>query len=220
MVMAPGDLLHRWRRMLEPWGSTDDEIEEAGQALLDRYGEPHRRYHTVEHLFEVLTMVGDLVDMAAQPAAVEFAAWFHDAVYDPRAAGGANELASEGLAVSVMGRLLVSPATIEPTRRLIGMTAGHLVQPGDIDAAVLADADLWILAAPQGRYRRYVADVRGEYGWLDDRAWRTGRSAVISGFLGRPRLFSTDRAHLALEDRARDNLGWELAALSGREAQP
>lgn len=63
-------------------------------ALVARYREPHRRYHGVAHLAAVLRTLDEL--LAPEPAspAVRFAAWFHDAVYDPTAPAGANEAAS------------------------------------------------------------------------------------------------------------------------------
>jgi len=205
--------------MLEPWGATGDDIAAAGHRILAYYAEPQRRYHTVEHLAEVLVMLGDLVDLATDPVAVELAAWFHDAVYDVAAGPGVNEAASAELAAVVLGPLRVAPPVLDATRRLIMTTAEHRPGPEDIDAGVLTDADLWILGAPRDRYRRYVEAVRQEYGWLDDAAWRAGRSAVVIGYLDRPRIYLTDRAHIAFDASARRNLASELAALGGGEAK-
>ena len=104
---------------------------------------------------------------------------------------------------------------VEEVRRLVLLTAGHEVGPGDANGAVLADADLAILAAEPDRYARYATDVRAEYGHLDDAAWRAGRAAVLRRFADRPRLYVTDRAHDRLDGLARRNLASELAGLSG-----
>ena len=143
---------------------------------------------------------------------VELAALFHDAIYDPRAAPGENERASAELARATVGD--------EEVVRLVLLTAGHDVDPDDRNGAVLADADLWVLGSPPDRYRRYAADVRAEYAFVDDDAWRAGRSAVLRGFLDRPRLYVTDRFHARLDGAARRNLVGELAALGGGEPQP
>lgn len=205
--------------MLEPWGAPPEVIARAGDAVLACYAEPHRRYHTLEHLAEVLAMVGDLVDLAREPAAVELAAWFHDAIYDPRAGPGVNEDASAHSAAEVLSEVGVPEAVIAHIRRLIAITATHSVERDDIDAAVLSDADLWILAAPRSRYGRYARDVRAEYGWLGDEMWVKGRSAVLAGFIDRKRLFATDRAHVALTAGARGNMTWELATLLGPDPE-
>jgi predicted metal-dependent HD superfamily phosphohydrolase len=52
--------------------------------LVKRHSEPHRHYHTLEHVAEVLRIAGRLSKYAAEPNAVMLAAWFHDVVYDPR----------------------------------------------------------------------------------------------------------------------------------------
>ena len=68
------DLIARWRRVV---GDGGDHVAED---LLARWSEPHRRYHDIEHLRDVLDAV-DLLDAhAADPMAVRLAAWFHDAV--------------------------------------------------------------------------------------------------------------------------------------------
>ena len=56
--------------------------------VVGRHREPHRRYHGVRHVTWVVRHVHDLagsVDVA-DLGAVTMAAFFHDAVYDPRAA--------------------------------------------------------------------------------------------------------------------------------------
>ena len=60
-----------------------DDVRAAGSALLDRYAEPHRRYHSTAHLAEVLDRIDELRGSAAFPDLVRLAAWFHDAIYDP-----------------------------------------------------------------------------------------------------------------------------------------
>src|SRR5688572_3529880 len=96
-----------------------------GQELLDRWSEPQRRYHTLHHLGAVLSIVDANARFARNLAAVRLAAWFHDAVYDPTAGGGANEEASAELAIGTLGRLGLAPALVDAVAGLIRMTAGH-----------------------------------------------------------------------------------------------
>src|SRR5688500_16407624 len=124
-------------------------------ALRARYAEPHRRYHTVEHLTEALATFEELRDLASDPGAVELALWYHDAVYDPAAPAGENEARSAALAAA--------EGCDDEVVRLILLTAGHSVGVDDANGAVMADVDLAILGAPPERYARYAADVRAEY---------------------------------------------------------
>lgn len=189
-----------------PPGAVDELIE----GLRRRYGEPHRHHHTLRHLDEVLDAVGRLADLADEPDRVRLAAAYHDAIYDPRSPS--NEHDSAELARVELGAVAVPADEAEAIARLVRTTADHEAA-ADPDAAVLADADLWILGSPPDRYRRYVRDVRAEYAHVDDDAWRAGRAAVLDRFLGRPRLYATARFHAALDGRARANLTAERATL-------
>jgi predicted metal-dependent HD superfamily phosphohydrolase len=205
-------LAERWAALLAPFAPAED-VAAAGRALLDRYAEPHRRYHTVAHLEAVVG--GLFLDLATGPVSVELAAYFHDAVYDPRAPAGANEGDSASLAAASLGSLGVPRANVHEVTRLVLTTVDHRVAPDDANGAVLNDADLAILGAPGPAYDAYVAAVRAEYGWLDDAAWRAGRAQVIESLLGRPRLFATARGSGRWEARARGNLRTELRVLRG-----
>ena len=54
------------------------------QDLVARYREPHRRYHTLQHLEECFARFDELRALAEHPRDVELAIWFHDAIYDTR----------------------------------------------------------------------------------------------------------------------------------------
>lgn len=174
------------------------------------YSEPHRHYHTLEHLGEMFRVVGRLP--VRDPGAVQLAVWFHDVVYDPRAAD--NEARSADAAADWLGPLGVPAETIANVKRLIATTA-HFTgdPPSDPDARALLDADLAILGASEQRYARYAADIRAEYAWVPDDAYRTGRAAVLESFLARPRLYFADILHAEGDAPARRNLRAELAAL-------
>jgi len=183
------------------------------EGLLARLREPHRRYHTAVHVMWVLRRVhslAHLIDHPRQLAAVELAALYHDAVYDPRRDD--NEASSADLAVSVADQLGWSTSTRHDVHRLVSATATH--RPERIDEAVLVDADLAVLGGDPRSYSAYVNGVRAEYAHVDDAAWRSGRAAVLRGFLQTDRVFHTDEMRKALETRARANMAAELAGLS------
>jgi len=219
LVRLDPELLQRWTRTAGRWGAHPAAVQAAGSAVLHRYGEPGRHYHTAEHVAEVLAALDRLVGLdapggdAAPGVAIDFAAWFHDVVHDARAVPGANEHASAGYACCVLADLGAPEPVVTETARLIRLTAEHAPDPRDVHGCVLTDADLSILGAPEGRYRRYAADVRAEYSFVADVDWRRGRSAVLEALARRPRIFLTDPARDIFEDRARRNLARELASL-------
>jgi predicted metal-dependent HD superfamily phosphohydrolase len=210
------ELARSWRALLRPFGSDADAVEREVADLLRRHREPHRRYHTTEHLAEALAAVDELADEADEAddaTAVRLAGWYHDAVYDPRSR--TSEAQSAALAAQRLPTLGVPAEVVEDVVGLIEGTAAHRPDGDDRNARVLTDADLWILGTEPGRYQRYVADVRAEYRHLDDETWRAGRSDVLDDFLGRDRIYATDRFHRAFDERARQNLAAERSALGG-----
>jgi predicted metal-dependent HD superfamily phosphohydrolase len=184
-------------------------------AVVEAWGEPHRRYHGLGHLAAVLGLVGELDSAAADPAAVRLAAWYHDVVYDPRRDD--NEAVSAGRARAGL-RGLVPPERIAEVERLVLLTAGHGAEPGDANGAVLCDADLAVLASPPEGYAAYASAVRQEYGHLSDERFTAGRITVLEHLLALPVLY---RLPVVAEDwtpRAHANLTAELTLLRRRAA--
>ncbi|MBK3534429.1 hypothetical protein JHN48_33635, partial [Streptomyces sp. MBT72] len=63
-------------------------------------------------------------------------------------------------------------------------------------------------------YAAYAAQVREEYGFVPDEAFRAGRAAVLRQLLDLPRLFRTSYGAAEWEARARHNLATELELLT------
>jgi predicted metal-dependent HD superfamily phosphohydrolase len=156
-------------------------------------------------------VAGKLADAATDPAAVHLAIWSHDAVYDPRATD--NEERSAALALERLRPLGVPDHTLLHVAAMIRATAHTAVDEVNADTAVLLDADLAILSAEERRYARYAADIRREYAWVHEAAYRTGRMKVLEGFLARPRIYRTERMHAAADEAARANLRMEIERL-------
>ena len=209
-MTADPELTTRWTSLLARSGLVDDGLL---ADLLGRYGEPHRRYHGVAHVAAVVRQVEELATQVAldRPEAVLFAAWFHDAVYDPRAAD--NERRSADLAREALAARGADGALTARVEDLILATATHVPDTeGDLEAEVLLDADLAILAAPAAEYDRYAAAIREEYAFVPEDAFRAGRRRVLESLLAEP-LFRTQPMR-ALEQAARDNVSRELQTLS------
>jgi predicted metal-dependent HD superfamily phosphohydrolase len=184
-------------------------------ALIAAWSEPHRRYHGLAHLAAVLGLVAQLDAAATDPAAVRLAAWYHDAVYDP--AGPDNEAVSAQRARAGL-RGLVPDERIAEVERLVLLTAGHDLTPGDANGAVLCDADLAVLAGPPEAYAAYASAVRSEYGHLSDEVFTAGRIAVLEQLLALPALYRLPVVAGEWTPRARANLTAELALLRSRAA--
>ncbi len=75
-----------WRQLWNGLGIRDPDPALLS-ALLARYSEPHRKYHTLEHLDACLGNFALVRDQATHPSEVELALWFHDAIYEIPARG-------------------------------------------------------------------------------------------------------------------------------------
>jgi predicted metal-dependent HD superfamily phosphohydrolase len=180
------------------------------------YRQPGRHYHGLAHIEALLMLVREHRAEIADPQAVEAAVWFHDAVYDSRRSD--NEARSAALAAEKLASR-VDPARLARIVAMIEATATHALpdlgnEAANGDAALFLDMDLSILGAPKGAFDSYEAAVRREYAWVDDKAWRSGRTAVLRKFLSRPHIFHTETFRQRFEARARKNIQRSIVALT------
>lgn len=176
------------------------------EALVEKYTEPHRAYHNLDHIGDCLHLLESVRGLLTQPAETELAIWFHDAIYDTRQPD--NEARSAEWAETVLHQ---NGAPVETARRI-----GHLIRltthqnPQLIgDGAVLCDIDLAILGAEKPRFDAYDAAIRLEYNWVPEDVFRRERGRVLAGFLALPRIYHSQFFYEQLEQRARANL-WRV----------
>lgn len=180
------------------------------ERLLACYSEPHRKYHTLQHLEECLNQLQPAVELAQHPAEVELALWFHDAVYALQRQD--NEQQS---ALWAQREILAGGGSPEVADRVFAlvMATRHAVLPESADERLLVDIDLSILGAPPVRFDEYERQIRAEYSWVPAWMFRRKRRAVLQEFLKRSPLFSTDHFRSQLEAQAGDNLRRSMAQL-------
>lgn len=193
----------RLEQLWTPYAGDTAPARAEWAALIERWSEPQRAYHTLEHLLLMLEL------LAANGASAEImlAAWYHDAVYDPRSSS--NEADSAALAAAALPGLGLGHLA-ERVSELVLRTTAHDGDDLDEQTALLLDADLAILGQPPALYLRYVEGVRREYAHVPDDEFRAARGAILAGFLGRERIYRTP-AFTGLERAARANIAAELA---------
>lgn len=201
----------RWRRTWRELGRPDG-AEALYHRLVACWSEPHRHYHTLQHLDECLDLFEEFRGQALRPAEIELALWFHDAFYDPRQSDNEERsadwagacLLDAGLAAAVAGRV---HALVLATR--------HEAIPQDADARLLVDVDLAILGSDPRRFDESDEQIRLEYAHVPEDEFRTGRRRVLGEFLARPQLYGTDAFQARFGRQARENLTRSLARLAG-----
>lgn len=201
-----------WQALGMAIGADGDQWQGVLSRLIARWSEPHRTYHDVRHLEDVLLAL-DQLSVRGEDIASEtlLAAWFHDAVYqgDP-----SDEAESAALAVSELQQVGLDSGLMDRVREHILATSpsNEITDPPPVLAHLL-DADLWIFAAGRERYEGYRDAVRAEYAHVSEADFAVGRAAILRGYLERPRIYFTPFAQELWEARARRNLSRELGLL-------
>ncbi len=189
-------------------------IAQADQALLrtlvGRYSEPHRAYHTLQHLDACFTHFAAVRHLATYPQEVELALWFHDAVYlvrDPD-----NEQKSADWASSALLAAGGSAISAQRVHAMV-MATGHGTVPQSNDEAILLDVDLAILGATPQLFDAYEAQVRQEYASVPQTSFRSGRRRILQQFVAREQIYNTEYFSTRYETQARANLQRSIALL-------
>jgi len=202
MTMNPSQLRTAW---LAAWqGLGVQRPDEALFAeLLTRHREPHRAYHTLQHLGECLDWLAAQGGQANRPAEVAIALWFHDAIYDVQAHD--NEQRSADWAERA---LLAAGVPDEVAGRIHAMVMAtrHDAPPAGGDVRLLVDIDLAILGAAPERFAQYERQIRIEYAHVPAADFEKRRREILGAFLARDPLYRTPSMRTALEAAAHRNL--------------
>lgn len=199
----------RWRRLMASLelGPSEPTFE----ALAAAYAEPQRHYHNQTHIADCLALLDEVRSAAAQPAEVELALWFHDAVYNTRAFD--NETRSADWAVTVLKEAGAEDAVAARVAGHIRATE-HDADPPLGDAALVVDIDLSILGRPPAAFDAFDQAIRKEYAWVPGFLYRRTRRQILEGLLDRPVLYTTPALRARFEARARANLERALGRLA------
>ena len=175
------------------------------QLLIAAYNEPQRKYHTEQHLKECLSIFNDHRALAEEPAEVEMALWFHDAIYDIKATGGKNEDQSADWAVEELQKANVAPERVARIKDHI-LATKHSALPRGADQQLLVDIDLAILGAQPERFAEYEQQVRQEYHHVPGLIFNWKRKQILKAFLARSPIYATPELNAIFEQQARQNL--------------
>ena len=202
----------QWDSLLLPFQVDINISHKVFFDLFTAYSSPTRFYHNLAHILQVLETIDLMRSLSENLVAIQFAAWFHDVIYDPKAKD--NEEKSAEYAADKLKILGINPEIIDPVIRLILTTKKHQPPANDIDSRILLDADLSILGATTAEYRNYAKAIKREYAWLSEREYVLGRKQVLENFLKRERIYHTPQMFAALESKARHNIQEEIESLT------
>ena len=177
--------------------------------LTEAYMEPHRKYHTLDHITRMFNTARDhkLTLTDEQYIAI----WFHDFIYWPQSQ--VNEEMSAQYCVEFLQDhpsfnnyiVEISSSTVA---RIITDTKDHIATHPQ--SGLVIDLDLAGLADPFFKYMETGKLIREEYSHLSDEQWAEGRIKFINKFLGRKQIFQTAWGLDHFERKAFGNLTTEL----------
>lgn len=191
-----------WHSLMDRIGAFSNE-DEVLQDLIVRYGEPHRHYHTLDHIADCLVTLAGVRHLCANPDTVALAIWFHDAIFD--VSRNDNEELSAQLAYDSCLRLGLQKEIALCVSNLVKATTHQEILLTH-DAKVLVDIDLTSLALDPDAFAENSRKIRSEYSSLDDGAYERRSRKMFEAMIDRHRIYQTDYFHEQYEDMARANL--------------
>lgn len=185
-------------------------------SLLKAWNEPHRTFHTPDHLRDCLFHLeqerwGGLIDTADR-GRLALALWFHDAICDVRAPD--NEEKSSAWAMQSLALLDLSAENLDIVRHLILSTKLNYTPTSCPLEAWIRDIDLHMFGIEYKRFAKYTHDIRSEFSWVDDLNYRRGIDFVMRRLINQPTgIYQTEAGRLDYEDTARNNIQLYLQGL-------
>ena len=199
----------QWRETWSLFGAAPPE--KLFHELVARYSEPHRFYHTLQHMRECFSVLAGASHLARRLIEVQLAVWFHDAVYDTRAHDN-EEQSAYWAEESLIAEGVDSDVAVAVGKLVLATK--HTVVPEAEDAKLLVDVDLSILGATEPGFTEYERQIRQEYGWVAEDVFRQRRADILVLLLNRSSIYGTGWFASRLEEQARKNLARSLKELT------
>jgi len=200
-----------WLRGLLPDASTSIDAEALYGRIVQAYGSPDRRYHTLDHIEHCIRQLelaqrrlGASAGLEADGVeGVEFGIWYHDIVYVPEADD--NEAQSAEL-FSKIATGALSADMIDRVHRII-MATLHLAKPERPDEQLMVDIDLSSFGMEWDHFRRDSIAVRTEMGHQSEAEFSLAQGQFLNNLLSRDSVYCTELFQDLYEARARENIG-------------
>ena len=209
-VSTTSYLLTRWETTLkraEAQGADPGLIEE----ILGAYSCAGRYYHVRDHLRHMFEVYDRFFQ---EPSLVlELTFWYHDFVYDPTARD--NEVRSANIGqMRVERKLQVLQEVGSQVHDLI-LFSQYNRQPETREEMVLHDVDLAIFGESEELFCKYEKDIRLEYRFVEDEAYRKGRADILRKFQKYPFYSTQEMRFSSYETLAQINIRKSIEALEG-----
>jgi len=185
-------------------------IDETYRRLELAYNEPHRVYHSMGHIDELLGVFEEVKHLANDPRFVKAGIWWHDAIYE--IGSKRNEFESANWCIQFLLGLGCDARFINVVAAAIYATT-HSFDPVDNDARMIASIDLSPLAKPWDEFLRDGAKLYTEYvtrGKVPEEKYWEGRDQFLKQFIMKPTLYCHPELKQLWEMKAKGNIVYLL----------
>lgn len=183
--------------------------------IVEKYSEPHRKYHNVKHISQCLDELFLIEDelFEYQENNLEIAILFHDVIYNTKEHD--NEEKSAEFAERELRKSRFPENSIKDIKRLI-LATKHNYIPKEDDEKIITDIDLSILGKPKKTFEKYEEAIREEYSWVPEKLFREGRAKILQSFLDRKNIYQTPFFRKKYESQAKKNLEDSIKKLENK----
>jgi predicted metal-dependent HD superfamily phosphohydrolase len=204
----------------------DCGIDDAGawSAIVARYTEPQRAYHSLAHISQMLRLLSTCKPQTSS-SAIQLAIWFHDLVYEQPHLRRDLEEQSAADFWAFAALVPLNEELCQQVGDMIMASKQHVKaldeidqQSAQSDLRLFLNLDLSILAADAATYDAYAESIRIEYNQVPSGDFRTGRRAFLQRMVSactESALFDVFGAEegARMRSHARANMERELASL-------
>ena len=189
---------------------TENEQTKALEAVFEKYNEPHRKYHNLRHISEMLQSAAIFEHLCKDFKLLQIAIIFHDVEYKAQAID--NEERSEVFARNILNTLAFEEEAILKISKMILQTKNHFPENEQLnfETKILLDCDLKILGETAERYAEYKNAVRQEFCAFTQKDYEKGRKDFLTKVLKQKSIYKTNYFIENHELTARTNIQNEL----------
>jgi predicted metal-dependent HD superfamily phosphohydrolase len=183
-----------WSLIADTFDIDEELSREWLQQVIHRYSEPHRFYHTLDHIDEMCHTLNLFRRYMEDDKFSELliAAIFHDFIYE--AGSKSNETLSAAAARTFCGVFHGDGPNADDVAGMIMETVHHDPDPRNFRACALVDADLLRFASERSSYHDYC--IRQEFIAVDTFLYLSGRITFLTEFQKRKPFFYTDELEI------------------------
>jgi predicted metal-dependent HD superfamily phosphohydrolase len=227
-----------WSFAIDQFDTIDlDKSTQIYDELISLYITPNRTYHTITHIENMVNSIYELLKIYSfnnhdiRKAELIFAAFFHDAIYNPTTHDtyvpedqDSDEVLSAKIAIKSLKFMgLDNIHSLSHIYELIALTDGHKIDPNLhtelLIQEIFVDSDISILGAIKPKYYEYKTGIWKEYTHINVDRFIAGRLEFLTQYIKKKAIFNTEYMNQMYNEQAYININGEITELDSMNAE-